>query len=375
MGRMRFSKWLFYGAILPLTLIVCGWQGWAWWSWASAPVLSDEPADDTADDTAADPVIQIHIPQGTSARQIGRDLETAGLIRSTTAWNLWTRWQTLTNRQGGYLAGTYALSPTEPLSAIANTIWQGDVVEQSVTIPEGWSLQQMADYVEDQEWFTADEFLSATRQVTPQQYPWLPREIFQEDGAELEGFLYPDTYQFAGDIVPSLLVDQMLQRFEQVALPLYETQQSQSPFTLLEWVTLASIVEKEAVVSSERPQIAAVFARRLQDGIPLGADPTVEYALGIQQTPEQPLTLTDVNTPSPYNTYLNPGLPPGPIASPGAASLEASLVPDETNYLYFVARYDGTHIFSRTLAEHEAAQAAIRDEIASETEGQSGTAN
>lgn len=367
MGRVRFSKWLFYGAILPLTLIVCGWQGWAWWSWASSPVVSDE----SAEDTAADPVVQIQIPQGTSARQIGRDLETAGLIRSTTAWNLWTRWQTLTNRQGGYLAGTYALSPTEPLSAIANTIWQGDVVEQSVTIPEGWSLQQMADYVEDQEWFTADEFLSATRQVTSQQYPWLPSEIFQADGADLEGFLYPDTYQFVGDFEPSLLVDQMLRRFEQVALPLYEAQQSQSPFTLLEWVTLASIVEKEAVVSSERPQIAAVFARRLQDGIPLGADPTVEYALGIQQTPEQPLTFADVNTPSPYNTYLNPGLPPGPIASPGVASLEASLVPDETEYLYFVARYDGTHIFSRTLAEHEAAQAAIRDEIASETKNRS----
>jgi UPF0755 protein len=122
-------------------------------------------------------------------------------------------------------------------------------------------------------------------------------------------------------------------------------------------------VEKEAVVGQERPLIASVFAKRLREDIPLGADPTVEYGLGIQQTPEQPLTLAEVRTPSPYNTYINPGLPPTPISSPGLASLEVSLDPADTEYLYFVARYDGTHVFSRTLEEHESAQGRIRDEV------------
>jgi UPF0755 protein len=122
---------------------------------------------------------------------------------------------------------------------------------------------------------------------------------------------------------------------------------------------LASIVEREAAVPEERALIAGVFLNRLKKGMPLGADPTVEYALNIQQTPDRRLTLAEVRTPSPYNTYLTPGLPPGPIASPGLASLKAVLEPEETDYLYFVARYDGTHVFSKTLAEHEAAQRQI----------------
>jgi UPF0755 protein len=153
----------------------------------------------------------------------------------------------------------------------------------------------------------------------------------------------------------------MLKRFEEVALPLYEN--GASAYSLLEWVTLASIVEKEAVVPDERDQIASVFARRLQEGITLGSDPTVEYGLGIVQTPENPLTFDQVETPNPYNTYINAGLTPTPIASPGVASLEASVNPAPTEFLYFVARYDGTHVFSRTLDEHESAQGEIRDRV------------
>lgn len=356
----RISKWFFYLIVFPATLGLSAWQGWVWWSWASAPA-------DAATELPAVPearTVLIQIPDGTSAQQIGQDLETAGLIRSTTAWNLWTRWQTLQNREGGFLAGTYELSPNEPMEAIANKIWQGEVVEQSFTIPEGWSIQQMAEYFEERGFFTAQEFLAATEQIPRTQYPWLPQQI-----PFLEGFLYPDTYQVEDEVTPQSIISQMLERFEQVALPIY--QQGQTEFSLLEWVTLASIVEREAVISQERPQIASVFARRLREGIPLGADPTVEYALGIRQTPEQPLTLADVRTPSAYNTYINLGLPPTPIASPGVSSLEASLNPADTEYLFFVARYDGTHVFSRTLAEHETAQAAIQDEIAGQQQNQS----
>jgi UPF0755 protein len=116
---------------------------------------------------------------------------------------------------------------------------------------------------------------------------------------------------------------------------------------------------KRAVIATERKLIAGVFTKRLQEGMTLGADPTVEYGLGIRQTREKPLTLKQVNTPSPYNTYINPGLPPTPIAAPGLASLEATLYPENTDFLYFMARYDGTHIFSKTAAEHEAAIANV----------------
>ena len=126
-------------------------------------------------------------------------------------------------------------------------------------------------------------------------------------------------------------------------------------------------MKKEAVVAEERDQIASVFARRLEEGMTMGSDPTVEYGLGIVQTPENPLTYAQVETPNPYNTYINPGLTPTPIASPGIASLKASVDPAPTEYLYFVARYDGTHVFSRTLAEHESAQGKIRDRIDRET--------
>lgn len=354
----RISKWSFYLLLLPAVLGISAWQGWAWWSWASAPPLTVAASTpDAANAAAGDKVVRIQIPPGTPAQQIGADLETAGLIRSATAWNLWTRWLSLQNRQGGFQAGTYELSPTQPLPAIADKIWSGEVVQASFTIPEGWSLQQMAAYFESQGFFKAQDFLTAASQIPQNQYSWLPSGL-----PHLEGFLYPDTYQLSNDqITPEAVLQQMLNRFEQVALPLYQQNQQQTQLSLLEWVTLASIVEQEAVIPDERPLIAGVFTQRLQQGIPLGADPTVEYGLGIQQTPDQPLTLAQVNTVSPYNTYLNAGLPPTPIGSPGAASLEATLKPAKTDYLYFVARYDGTHVFSRTLAEHEAAQAQIQD--------------
>lgn len=357
----RLPKILFFFLLLPIALGVAGWQGWAWWSWATAPIERDSVS--TAGQAAAAEAeatigntVQIQIPQGTPGQQIGRDLEAAGLIRSHLAWNLWSRWQNF-RQQGGYQAGTYALSPTQSMQEIARQIRSGDVLQTAFTIPEGWTREQMATALEDRGFFSAQAFLEVTQQVPRDRYPWLPQEL-----PHLEGFLYPETYQLPAEtITPEGVRNLMLDRFEAVALPVY--QQSDSAFSLLEWVTLASIVEREAVIPDERSEIAAVFNRRLQEGIPLGADPTVEYGLGVTQTPEQPLTLAQVNTPSPYNTYINAGLPPTPIANPGLASLEASLNPPETEFLYFVARYDGTHVFSRTLAEHEAAQARIRDAV------------
>jgi UPF0755 protein len=216
----------------------------------------------------------------------------------------------------------------------------------------------MAAYFESQGFFKAEEFLKAATQIPKDQYPWLPSDL-----PYLEGFLYPDTYKLNSDrITPQAIIKQMLDRFEQVALPIYQQAPNKAQMPLLQWVTLASIVEKEAVIPIERPQIAGVFTQRLQKGMRLESDPTVEYGLGIRQTADQPLTLAQVKTASPYNTYLNAGLPPTPIASPGLGSLQATLNPEKTDYLFFVARYDGTHVFSRTLQEHQAATNAIRQQ-------------
>jgi len=348
----RISKWSFYLLVFPAILGICSWQGWAWWSWATDPVESSRS------ETAAAGV-QVEIPLGTTSQEIGENLEAVGLIRSAKAWDLWSRWLRLQTDEGDFQAGVYQLSPTQSMAEIAELLWLGKVVQTSYTIPEGWNIKQMASYFEAQGFFSAAAFVAATRQNYEGEYPWLPRDL-----PHLEGFLYPDSYQMPKDaITPDSVVRQMLGEFERVALPVYQQAQQNTSMSLSEWVTLASIVEKEAVVSSERAIIAGVFTQRLQLGMRLEADPTVEYGLGIKQTRDRPLTYQQVSTASPYNTYLNRGLPPTPIASPGVASLKATLYPEETDYLFFVARYDGTHIFSRTLAEHNAAIATVENSL------------
>lgn len=352
----RFSKKLFYFAILPVVWLFFGWQGWAWWSWASSPPADEDTLGENA---AAETSIQLSIPPGTSSQQIGRDLEATGLIRSTTAWKLWARWLIFRDPEGEFKAGTYQLSPTEPLSAIADRIWSGEVMQMSFTVPEGWSIQEMANYFEDEGFFSAEEFMAEAKKIPYDRYPWLP-----EDLPILEGYLYPDTYLVVADrITPESVIDQMLGQFETVALPVYQESRERHNLDLNQWVALASIVEKEAVVAEERELISGVFHNRLRQGMRLAADPTVEYGLGIRQTVDQPLTFKQVETPSPYNTYLNPGLPPTAIASPGIASLKATLNPEDTEYLYFMARYDGTHIFSRTEAEHARAIAEVERQL------------
>jgi UPF0755 protein len=317
--------------------------GWIWWSRAIAPARGQAGA------------ITLQIPEGSAAEAVGEKLMAAGLIHSMTAWKLWTKVALSQNPSGSFKTGIYELSPQATLPELAQTIWTGQVKQASFTIPEGWSMQEMASYFEKLGWFSAVDFLKATQNVPRDRFPWLPQAPF------LEGYLFPDTYQVSLDVrSPDTVIDSMLKRFESQALPLYQQRQNLPNLSLKDWVTLSSIVEKEAVVSKERPLIAGVFWNRLQQSITLGSDPTVEYGLGIRQTPDHPLTLLQVKIPSPYNTYINAGLPPTPIASPGLASLKAVLAPEQTDYLYFVARYDGTHVFSKTLGEHEQAQTIIR---------------
>jgi UPF0755 protein len=337
-----------YYLFLPLILGLISWQTWLIWSWMLSPVARQENEHQ----------VQLSIPSGTAAQQIGIELEKTGLIRSATTWKVWTTWLRLQNKNGQFQAGNYEFSTSQSLPEIAEKIRQGKVMETSFTIPEGWKITQMANYFESIGYFVADDFIQATRNIPRAKFSWLPEKL-----PHLEGFLYPDTYIIpTGSFTPEFIINLMLQRFETEALPLYNQATNNTKLTLFEWVTLGSIVEKEAVVAQERGIIAGVFTNRLNIGMPLQTDPTVEYGLGIRQTADRPLTIKEVRTPNAYNTYINPGLPPTPIASPGKASLAATLKPDKTPYLYFVARYDGTHVFSRTLAEHNRATVQIRQQ-------------
>ncbi len=250
-------------------------------------------------------------------------------------------------------AGWYDLRHSMNALQVLVTLHQAPSA-QRLTIPEGYSIQQIADLTAKLGISSAADVESAAASPAPylQRFPWL--SILPE-GASLEGFLFPDTYFLPAHQIPArLLVTMMLARFGQVVWPKLENRTG--PLGPFQVITLASIVEREAKRESERPVIAGVFLSRLRLGMPLGSDPTVEYALGLHEDPAHPLTLADVRVASPYNTYRYRGLPPGPIANPGMACIEATLHPARTPYLYFVARGDGTHKFSRSYRQQLAAE-------------------
>ncbi|MEL6928046.1 MAG: endolytic transglycosylase MltG [Cyanobacteria bacterium J06600_6] len=332
--------------LIPAAVGVVALMSWAGWQSLTAPVVAKGDGESK---------VQFTVEPGVSGNEIGAKLANEGLVKSLTGWKLWTKLKQVTDSSGGFKAGTYQISATESLDDIAGKIWAGEIVQVDFTIPEGWSTMQMAAYFEEQGYFSAEEFKAAVTEIPYAEFPWLP-----EDLPILEGFLYPDTYRISSDLTndPQLIIRTMLSRFEEIALPVYKA--AKPEMSLLEWASLSSIVEKEAVIGDERTLIAGVFTARLDQGMRLESDPTVEYGLGIRQTADQPLTYAQVGTPNPYNTYLNTGITPTPIAAPGIASLKATLNPESTEYLFFVARYDGTHVFSKTLSEHEAATREIR---------------
>lgn len=350
------SNWLFYGVAIPLTILLTGVASSSWWIWASAAPSSFGAK------------IRLTISDGMPTQAIAQELESAGVIRSSIALRLWLQWQSL--RAAGepvaLRSGTYDFAANQSLSEVVAQIQTAKSAEVRFTIPEGWSIAQMADLFEKQGLFAAKDFVLATQRTSPKRRTWIP-----EDVPSLEGFLFPDTYQILpSEATPDRIIEMMLNRFEQVALPVYQENQSGKPkvkVSLKDWVTLASIVEKEAVIESERRIISGVFWNRLKRNMRLEADPTVEYGLNIKQTPENPLTLDQVRTASPYNTYLNEGLPPGAIASVGLASLKATLDPATTDYLFFVAKFDGSHVFSRNLEDHEKALQVIDKKIQQKT--------
>lgn len=254
--------------------------------------------------------------------------------------------------------GTYALSPGQSPFEIVRWLMEGQGQVLRLTVPEGYSVGKIAQLLDTKGLARGAVFqaLASEPQRFRDRHPWL-RDL--PAGGSLEGFLFPDTYMFSeARIDEAVLIDRMLERFEAVIRPEYRRAEAPA-MSLYQALTLASIIELEAVRPQERPLISGVFQNRLRIGMRLGSDPTVEYALGRHQG-RKGLSFKDIRIDSPYNTYRYAGLPPGPIANPGLASFKAALHPQETDYLYFVAKGDGTHAFTRTYEDHLAAQRRLR---------------
>lgn len=298
--------------------------------------------------------ITFEVHQGESAALIATRLKSAGIIQSA---ELFQELTALEGLQNGLAAGQYQLSPHLPTAEVIAELHRGNGTAFRVTIPEGKRIDEVAAILQQAGVVSAQAFLNAVKNG---HYTY---DFLADDppGAGLEGYIFPDTYSFPKHNSAQAVVNTMLKDFGQRLTPALRTAFKQEGLTIHQAVTLASIVEREAEAPSERATIASVYFNRIHDGMFLDADPTVQFALASNPKNvaaygwwKKNLTLPDLKVDSPYNTYIHTGLPPGPIANPGLASLEAVAHPASTNYLYFVAKGDGTHAFSETLAEQQA---------------------
>ena len=300
----------------------------------------------------------ISIPEGSSAWQVASMLGEKGIARSSmsmaAAAYLTGRWRRIRAGRHEVAPAMNALEILALLCRESNDSWVW------LTIPEGYTLLQIAGAVDRAGLGDADTFNGAAREAgLSDSFPIPGTGLEGLPAGRLEGYLFPDTYRVAPPEREADIIKQMLHRFEEVVWQgLFGGQSSYHGRSLNEIIILASMVEAEAKHPQDRPVIAGVLMNRLREGQRLECDATVQYALGDGR--KERLSYADTQVDSPYNTYLHAGLPPGPICNPGEASIRAAMNPADVPYFYYVARRDGSHVFSRTLEEHQAAIARIR---------------
>lgn len=291
----------------------------------------------------ADPPERIvRVERGQRLRSIAETLHREGIVDDPLRFRILAR---LEGSQSVIRAGEYALSPAMAPIQVLHILVEGRVVLHRLTVPEGLHIRQIAERVAAAGLAAAEDFIAAAND------PDLARSL-GVSADRLEGYLFPETYFFPGSATAPDICRIMVDRFHTVFSDDWKRRTSQMGFSVHEIVTLASIIEKETAAPAERAAISSVFHNRLRRGMRLETDPTVIYAI---EDFDGNLTRRHLKSGTPYNTYVIRGLPPGPIANPGSAALEAALYPAETNYLYFVSKNDGTHVFSATLQEHNRA--------------------
>jgi UPF0755 protein len=281
-------------------------------------------------------------------------LAEAGIITDADLFRLYIRYHGV---DASLEAGNFELRRNMPMEEIAEALQKARMEEVTVTILPGWRAEETAEMLDRENIMPGDAFLALVRQGTFAYAVLADRP----EGSSLEGYLFPETYRLPAQATALDLVERMLKTFDQRLSPEMRQAIRQQGLTIYKAVTLASIVQREGVVAQEYPIIADVYLNRIENGIFLQADPTFQYARGYDAASDKWWAGFDIEdvalVQSPYNTYLNPGLPPGPICNPSQAALEAVAFPADTNYLFFFAKGDGTHAFAVTYEEHLANQA------------------
>lgn len=285
------------------------------------------------------------VPIGKPFPQVANDLENLGLLKNAQAFTLYAR---LTRAIPKVKAGEYRFFTTMTPRQVMQVLTSGVSIRRVITIPEGYSVFEIAELLEEKGFANKDQILDL---VFDQKFV---REIVGEPLSSLEGYLFPDSYQFTSYTKPEKILETMVGQFKKN----FSEIQPPYPFnwSAHQVVTLASIIEKETGAEFERPVISSVFHNRIKKRMRLQTDPTVIYANALR---DKKITInikkSDLQNDHPYNTYTRSGLPPGPIANPGLEALKAAVNPEESEYLFFVSQNDGTHIFSKTYQEHNSA--------------------
>jgi len=318
---------------LILVLLVGGVGSLSWWNWATKPYSATGNNE------------KITIAQGTTSAQLAEKLQQKHLIRSAWAFRYLVRARQTEFKiyVGDYLLSP-SMSPDEIMKRLLNS--SGALVTDRVTIPEGYTTEQIIDILVKKGIGSKAEF---TKVVTEDDFKYSFLKDAPKGIHRLEGYLFPSTYDISVKTTPHIMIDLLLQQFEKELTPEVKKDLDTMKLSVAQWVTLGSLVEKEALKATDRPLIASVFMNRLNIGQPLQSCATIQFLLPV---PKEKLYDKDLLIPSPYNTYLHAGLPPGPIANPGHASLQAALHPTHTDLLYFVAKKDGYHAFAKTYLEH-----------------------
>ena len=299
-------------------------------------------------------VRQVLVSPGMGAAAIARLLYAEGIVASARDFY----WLCSARHLGTRLrAGEYAFSPLSTPGQVLERLIQGDVIKHRVTLPEGTTLRNVVQLLAGLGWITEPEILHLAEDENYIRSLGI-------SAVSLEGYLFPDTYYFERTQDASKMLELMVREFWRQFPDKWRERARERGLTIHEVITLASMVEKEARVDAERPLVAAVFLNRLRSHMPLQSDPTAVYDLADFSGA---ITAPHLQRQSPYNTYLRKGLPPGPICSPGAKSMQAVLYPEDVPYLYFVSNNDGTHHFSTTLTEHNAAVQNYRRRIKNQT--------
>jgi UPF0755 protein len=324
-----------------LLLAVLAGAGWITWA-VLTPV---QPAPKT--------VLLLH--PGYSSRRIARELKNAGVINSESAFLLWH----FVHRGRSLKAGEYLFENPANIATIHSRLAHGDVFFHTVVVPEGYTMFDIAHAIEEAGLGPAEDFVKTAQSETS-----LIADIAPH-APSLEGYLFPETYEFTRMQSMRDMAAAMVKQFRQVARQVGLIPEAQSggeaqPDAIGRTVIMASIVEKETAVPEERPLVASVYYNRLERKVALDADPSIIYAELLAGTYQGALHHADLFFPSPYNTYRNAGLPPGPIGNPGKGALEAAMHPAQSDYLYFVADAQGHHRFAKTLEEHDRNVAAYR---------------